>query len=181
MALGLMVGDGLFASAYHFVWLIALFVTLGESFAAFGGAAAAAAVVGAVSGMVLGKHIDMGHGRRSTWIAYGTAAIVVALRAAGVGVPWLAVVANALGALMAALVTPALMTPVYNLAKASPCVLRFHSGTEAAWDIGCVGGLLAAAAMVAFGLPLSAPILLALVAAALLVSMLARYYGRLQS
>ena len=181
MALGLMVGDGLFASAYHFVWLIALFVTLGESFAAFGGAAAAAAaaVVGAVSGLILGRHIDMGHGRRSAYIAYGAAAVVVALRAAGVGVPWLAVIANALGALMAALVTPALMTPVYNLAKASPCVLRFHSATEGAWDIGCVAGLLAAAAMAALGLPLSAPVLLGLLAAALLVSMLSRYYGRL--
>jgi len=178
MALGLMAGDGLFASAYHFVWLIALFVTLGENFAAFGGAAAAAAVVGAVSGLVLGKHIDMGHGRRSAFIAYGAAAVVVALRAAGVGVPWLAVIANALGALLVTLVTPALMTPVYNLAKASPCVLRFHSATEGAWDVGCVAGLLAAAAMTAAGLPLSAPILLALLAAAGLVSLLARYYGR---
>jgi hypothetical protein len=178
MALGLMVGDGLFASAYHFVWLIALFVTLGESFAAFGGAAAAAAVVGAVSGLVLGKHIDMGHGRRSAFIAYGAAAIVVALRAAGFGLPWLAVIANALGALLVTLVTPVLMTPVYNLAKASPCVLRFHSATEGAWDIGCTSGLLIAAGLTAAGLPLSIPILLALLAAAGLVSLLARYYGR---
>jgi len=177
-ALGLMVGDGLFAATYHFVWLIALFVALGESFAAFGGAAAAAAVVGAFSGLVLGRHIDMGHGRRSAWIAYSAAALVVILRAASLGTPWLAVIANAAGALLVTLVTPVLMTPVYNLAKASPCVLRFHSATEGAWDIGCVAGLLAAAGLTAAGLPLSAPLLLALLAAAGLLTLLTRYYGR---
>lgn len=176
--LGLMVSDGLFAATYHFVWLIALFVALGENFSAFGGAAALAALVGAASALFLGRHVDLGHGRRSAFIAYGVAAAVVLARAFSLGTPWLAVLANAAGSLLAALVTPVLMTPVYNLAKASPCVFRFHMATEGAWDIGCFTGCVVAAGLAAAGLPLSAPILLALVAAALLVLQLARYYGR---
>ena len=178
LALGLMVGDGLFAATYYFVWLVALFLTLKESFTAFGGAAALAAVVGAFSGLALGRLVDLGHGRRSALIAYGIAAIVVIARAASLDTPWLAVLANAAGALLAAIVTPVLMTPVYNMAKASPCVFRFHSATEGAWDVGCFIGLILAAGMAAAGLPLSAPILLALVAAVLLVVQLWRYYGR---
>lgn len=178
LALGLMVGDGLFAATYYFVWLAALFLALRESFAAFGGAAALAAVVGAFSGLALGRHVDLGHGRRSALIAYGVAALVVIARASSLDTPWLAVLANAAGALLAAIVTPVLMTPVYNLAKASPCVFRFHSATEGAWDVGCFLGLVLAAGMAAAGLPLSGPILLALAAALMLVVQLWRYYGR---
>lgn len=178
LGLRLMVGDGLFASTYHFVWLIALFVALGESFTAFGGAAAIAALVGAASGIVLGRHVDLGHGRRSTVIAYAAAAFVVILRAASLDTPWLAVVANAAGSLLVTLVTPVLMTPVYNMAKASPCTFRFHMATEGAWDVGCFIGCTLAAGLVFAGLPLSAPILVALIAAVLLVVLLTRYYGR---
>lgn len=178
LGLGLMACDGLFGATYYFVWLVALFVTLGESFLAFGGAAALAALVGAVSGLTLGRHVDLGHGRRSTFIAYGIAAVVVILRAASLHTPWLAVLANAAGALLAAIVSPVVMTPVYNMAKASPCAFRFHMATEGAWDIGGFAGLMAAAGMAALGLPLSAPILLALIPTALLALQLARYYGR---
>lgn len=181
LALGLMIGDGLFAATYYFVWLVALFLALGESFTAFGGAVALAAVVGAFSGLALGRHVDLGHGRRSALIAYGVAVIVVIARAASLDTPWLAVFANAAGALLAAIVTPVLMTPVYNMAKASPCVFRFHSATEGAWDVGCFLGLILAAGTVAAGLPLSAPILLALIAVVMLVTQLWRYYGRVRA
>ena len=177
MALGLMVADGVFASAYHYVWLIALFVALSQSYVAFGAAWALAALVGAVSGMVLGRHIDMGHGRRATYIAYGAAVIVVAMRAGSLDLPWLAVAANAAGSFLVAIVSPVLMTPVYNLAKASPCVMRFHIATEGAWDIGCFLGCVCAAAMAWAGLSLGVPILLGLPAAAALILMLRRYYG----
>lgn len=177
MALGLMVADGVFASAYHYVWLIALFVALGQSYVAFGAAWALAALVGAVSGMVLGRHIDMGHGRRATYIAYGAAVIVVAMRAGSLDLPWLAVAANAAGSFLVAIVSPVLMTPVYNMAKASPCVMRFHIATEGAWDIGCFLGCVCAAAMAWAGLSLGVPILLGLPAAAALILMLRRYYG----
>jgi hypothetical protein len=47
----------------------ALFVSLGESYAAFGRAMALSAVVGAFSGMFLGRLIDAGHGAHAAWIA----------------------------------------------------------------------------------------------------------------
>jgi hypothetical protein len=178
IALWLMVGDGFMAAGFHFTWLIALFVSLGESFTAFGGAAAAAALTGAVGGLVLGRAVDSGHGQRAVALAYGCVAIIVVARASSLDAPWLAVLANAAGGLLTAIVTPVLMTPVYNLSKASRCTLRFHVATEGAWDLGCLAGCLGAAGLVALGLPLSVPILTALLAAAGLVVLLFRYYGR---
>ena len=81
---------------YFFVWPIALFVSLHESIPAYGGAMALAGLVGAACGLVLGRYIDTGHGRRVVVIAYGVATLVVILRAASVGSPWLAVTANAI-------------------------------------------------------------------------------------
>ena len=176
----LLLTDGWMAACYYYVWSIALFVTLKESFSAYAGAMALSALVGAVCGMVIGRFIDLGHGRRALIVAYGVTAVVVMLRAASIGSPWLAVSANALGALVTALVIPALMTPVYNLAKASPCPLRFHVATEAGWDIGCGSACLVAAAFLATGHTLAAPILLALVAGAAAFGMLWRQYGRVR-
>jgi hypothetical protein len=178
IGLGLMAGDGFMSAGFHFAWLIALFTALGESYTAFGGAAAAAALTGAAGGLLLGRAVDSGHGRRAVVIAYVCVVVVVIARAASLGAPWLAVLANAAGGLLTAIVTPVLMTPVYNLSKASRCTLRFHAATEGAWDIGCLTGCLGAAALVAFGLPLSVPILTALLAAGGLVVLLFRYYGR---
>jgi hypothetical protein len=169
--------DGWFAGSYYYVWQIALFLTLRESFAAYGGAMALAALVGAAGGMLLGRHIDAGGGRRAVAIAYGLAAGVLLLRAASLGLPWLAVAANAPGALVATLLSPALMTPVYNLAKASPCPLRFHIATEGGWDIGCAGASLIAAGLTAAGVSLSVSILLAIPGLIVAVGVLARYYA----
>jgi hypothetical protein len=178
IGLGLMAGDGFMSAGFHFAWLIALFTALGESYTAFGGAAAAAALTGAAGGLLLGRAVDSGHGRRAVVIAYVCVVVVVIARAASLDAPWLAVLANAAGGLLTAIVTPVLMTPVYNLSKASRCTLRFHVATEGAWDIGCLTGCLGAAALVALGLPLSVPILTALLAAGGLVVLLFRYYGR---
>lgn len=175
--LGLMFGDGFMSAGYHFAWLIALFLALGESFGAFGGAAAAAALTGAVGGLVLGKAIDAGQGRRAVIVAYVAISVVLLLRAFSLQTPWLAVLANAAGGLIVALVTPVLMTPVYNLSKASRCTLRFHIATEGAWDLGCLAGCLIAAGLAALGLPLTVPILTALLAVGGLVALLFRHYG----
>jgi hypothetical protein len=43
---------------------MALFVSLHESIPAYGGAMALAGLVGAACGLVLGRYIDTGHGRR---------------------------------------------------------------------------------------------------------------------
>ena len=67
--------DGWIAAGFYFVWQMALFLALGESFSAYGGAVALAALVGAVSGLLLGRFIDAGHGRRAVWLAIGSLAL----------------------------------------------------------------------------------------------------------
>jgi hypothetical protein len=173
----LMACDGLFAGGYHYVWQIALFVSLGESFVAYGGAMALAALVGAAFSLWIGKHIDAGRGRSAVVIALAVAVGVLALRAVSVGSPWLAVTANALGALVEAVWVPVLMAPVYNLAKASPCALRFSVATEGGWDLGCGGACLAGAAIVASGATYAAPILIGLAGVATTFALLWRRYG----
>ena len=169
--------DGWFDACFFFVWQIALFVSLGESLAAYGGAMALAGLVGTVCGLLLGRHIDAGHGRRAVALAYGVATVVVALRAASFGSPWLAVSANALGPLVMSLMLPTLGAATYNLAKASPCPLRFHIAAEGGWDVGCIGACLAAAALAATGVSLAMAMLLALPALAVAAWLLRRYYA----
>jgi hypothetical protein len=173
----LFVADGWLGACYTLVWQVALFVSLGKSLGAYGGAMALAALVGAAVGLLLGRHIDRGHGRRATLLAYGVTAGVVLLRAASVGSPWLAVAANAAGALVTALMAPAMMTAVYNLAKASPCPLRFQMAAEGGWDVGCAAGCLIAAAIAASGASLAYAMLLALLNVAGAGWLLWRYYG----
>src|SRR5262245_37746903 len=99
----LFAADGWMASGHFFVWQIALLLSLGESFSAFGGAMALAALVGALGGMVLGRFIDAGHGRRAVSIALAAFAFTTVLRAASTGNAPFAVIANACGALVACL------------------------------------------------------------------------------
>jgi MFS transporter, DHA1 family, inner membrane transport protein len=168
--------DGWFDACLIFVWQIALFISLGESIPAYGGAMALAGVVGAVFGLILGRHIDAGHGRRAVAIT-GLAAIgLVLLRAASLGSPWLAIIANALGALFWPLLIPTLGAALYNMAKDSPCPLRFQIMTETGWDVGACFGCLIAAALYAWGAPLAVGILLALPGTAAMVLLLWRYY-----
>ena len=67
----LIAADGWFDAYFILVWQIALFVSLGESIAAYGGAAALAGLAGAFAGLVLGRRVDAGHGRQAVAIAYG--------------------------------------------------------------------------------------------------------------
>ncbi len=174
----LFLADGWIAAGYHFVWQIALFLSLGESFVAFGGALALAALVGAVAGLFLGRLIDAGGGQKAVTYAIGMLVITTLLRAAAPGHAVLAVVANALGALVVCLYIPTVMTAVYNQAKRSPCTLRFHVATEGAWDVGGAAGLLLSALFAATGYSLSVALLLSLIGAAFLFVELRRYYGR---
>jgi hypothetical protein len=139
---------------------------------------ALAALVGAASGLALGRHVDLGHGRRAVLIAYAIAAFVVVLRAISVGSPWLAVAANALGPMVAALQAAAMMTVLYNLGQAAPCPLRFQIAAEGGWDLGALGGTLAAAALVSAGRSLAIAILLGLLGAALTTRLLWTHYQR---
>jgi hypothetical protein len=177
--LWLMAADGWFDAAFVYVWQIALFVSLGESFAAYGGAMALAGLVGAASGLLIGRHIDAGRGRRAVAITYAVAAGLVTVRAASLGAPWLAAAANAAGAALWPLLSPTLGAVTYNLAKASPCPLRFHMATEGGWDAGASLACLAAAALLALRAPFAAPLLMALLGVAVSARLLWPHYGRL--
>jgi hypothetical protein len=169
--------DGWIGAGNVFVWQIALFLSLGESFLGYGGALAIAAVVGAIAGLFLGRHIDAGHGGRAVFLAFIPFALLILFRAASSGHPVLAVAANALSPVGSCLYMPTLMTAVYTLAKRSPCTLRFHVATEGGWDAGGAAGCLVSAATIYFGAPLWVPLLLPLVGMAASFILLRRYYA----
>jgi hypothetical protein len=174
----LMAADGWFDACWLIMWQIGLFVTLRQSFSAYGGALALAGLVGAAGGLVLGHRIDAGHGRRAVAVTYAVATAIVALRGLSLGRPALAVGAHALGALLMPLLGPTLGFQTSNMSKASPCTFRFSMVTEGGWDVGCCGACVAGAALLWLGAPLAGLILMALPAAALSAAILWRLYGR---
>ena len=172
----LFVGDGWVAAGYVIVWQIALYLALDQDVMAYGGALAVAALIGAVSGLFLGKLIDTGKGTRAVWLSIGVAVLVIVLRAASLHDAVLAVIANALGALVTCLYIPTMMTTVYNRAKRSPCVMRFHIAAEGGWDVGVTSGLAFAALLVWLGQPIGEAILIALPGVGFVFVLLLRYY-----
>jgi hypothetical protein len=173
----LFMSDGWTCAGYYFAWQIALFISLDQNYLAYGGALAVAALAGAVGGMLLGRFIDAGHGMRAVWLTFSGFFFITALRAFATGHPALAVLANALGSLESCLYIPTIMTPIYNLAKKSPCPLRFHMVSEGGWDIGAGAGSLLVALLVWLGIPLSVGVLTAFAGGALAFAVLRRYYG----
>ncbi|HEX3919085.1 MAG TPA: MFS transporter [Caulobacteraceae bacterium] len=173
----LMLIDGWQGACIYYVWQVALFVSLAASIGAYGGAVALAALVGAVLTALFGRHIDRGGGRRTAALAGVATLLLVLIQAAAVGHLWWAVVANALVALANALIIPAVSTPFYNLAQASPCTFRYNIAAEGAWDVGCGAGALAGAGIYSLGGSLSLAILMALPAVLGIFWMLWRYYG----
>jgi hypothetical protein len=172
----LFVADGWFAAGYAIVWQIVLFVTVSHSYIAYGGAQAVAALAGALGGLTLGRHIDAGKGNRAVVVAIGFTALIVTLRAASMGHPALAILANAAGSLAGCLYIPTIMTAIYSLAKRAPCPLRFQVAAEGGWDTGGALGLLCAALATRMGLPLPGSILLSLAGVVAVGAMLRRYY-----
>lgn len=169
--------DGWFDAWFIMAWQLALFVALGSSVTAYGGAMALAALAGAAAGLVLGRHIDLGHGRRAVTLVCAVLTLVLLLRAASLGSPWLAALAHALGAPAMTLLSPTLGAAVYNLGQASPCPFRFYMATEAGWDLGCFFACLLGAGLAASSAPLALGLLLALPALAAMGLTLRRYYG----
>jgi len=178
LSMALFLFDGWFAGCYYLIWQIALFISLGESFSAYGGAMALSALVGAGAGLMLGRQIDAGRGQRAVLIAWIVAVGVVVMRASSLDWPELAVAANAFGALVACLLTPVQMTPIYNMAKVSPCPLRFHIASEGGWDVGCFSAAIMAALLASAGVSLAVPILLAVPAVTVIAVLLRGYYAR---
>jgi MFS transporter, DHA1 family, inner membrane transport protein len=169
-------GDGWSTAGYLIAWQAALFLTLGKNFIAYGGALAIAALVGGIAGLFLGRLIDSGRGTRAVWLAIGVSVLVTAMRVALWRDPVLAVAANALGAFVTCLYIPTMMTAVYNSAKRSGCVLRFHVAAEGGWDIGVSTGLWLCAALTALGFSLGAAVATSLFGFAFVFVMLLRYY-----
>ena len=177
-AVSLIAADGWFGGCYTWVWQVALFGALGRSLTAFGGAMALAALAASVCGMLLGRFIDAGHGRKAVIVAYAIATAVVVLRAASLASPWLAITANAAGAFVVALVVPTMGTAAYNLTKAAPCPFRFQIAAEGGWDIGCGGALVTATLLSLAGYGLAWPILLALAGVMASAMQLWRFYPK---
>ncbi|MDE2355313.1 MAG: hypothetical protein KGL69_01025 [Alphaproteobacteria bacterium] len=169
--------EGWQASGTYILWQMVLFVSLGDSFAGMGATLALAAAVGAVGTLMLGRIIDLGHGAKAVGVAFAVAALSVGLKAFGAGQAPVAIAAQAFGALAGTLCAPVLMSAVYNLAKASPCTLRFHAATEGGYDVGCTLGLVVAAVLIRGGAPLDLVLLLPLAGLAAQAVLLLRHYG----
>ncbi|MCW1384000.1 MFS transporter [Novosphingobium sp. KCTC 2891] len=161
------------------IWNLALFAALGERFEAFGGALALAGLAAAAGSLVIGRLIDGGHPLRSVALAYGAAALAIAVKAGVVaaGSPAaLAIGATALGALVMPMTATAMLAPLYAMARHSNCTLRFNMVTEGGWDLGCSAACLAAAAALHAGAGFAVPILTGLVAVATIAALLRRWY-----
>jgi hypothetical protein len=128
--------DGWATAGAITVWQIALFISLGRSYTAYGGAMALAGLAGAAIGLGLGRMLDRGHGPRAVWLAAAVYAAVVGLRAASSGNPVLAVVANAAGALIPAFYIPTLMTAIYTWPRPRPARCGSTSRPKAAGTAG---------------------------------------------
>jgi len=174
----LYVTHGWFDACSVFVWNMALFVSLGEDYAAYGGALALAGAAAVVGALLLGRHVDRGGGVRAASLAFGFAAVVTLLKSVSLSSPWLAVAANAAGGLVMPLLMPPMAGAVYNLAKSSSCPLRFHVASAGAWDVGCAGGCLVSSALAAAGMPLGLAILFGLPPLAIGAIALRGYFAR---
>jgi MFS transporter, DHA1 family, inner membrane transport protein len=159
----LLFSDGLRSGALHFTWITALFITLGSSYVAYGGAMAFAGLVGALAGLFIGKTIDLGNGLRAAKIGFSVLALAAVGRTLGYDVPWLAVLANAAAAIAWPIYNTGFMSRVYSLSKQSPCPLRFTVVSEGGWDLGTATSCTFAALLLHNGFSFFWPISLSLV------------------
>lgn len=171
-------GDGVMAGGQAFAWALALFITLGEKFQAYGLAQAGAAICGAVMALLLGRLIDAGHPKRSAAIAVAVMALTVLLKASAFGTPWAALIALAAGAIALPIYNSAYNARLYTVAKASGDALGFHVAGEGGWDIGTAISSLAGAALIHFGFSFFWAILLGLPGLAIVGFMLAHSYQK---
>lgn len=162
LAWRIMFADGLRAGSFHFTWLIALFITLGSSFVAFGGAMSLAGIAGAVMGLLTGKLVDLGRGKRALQIGFMVLAVAILARAFGYAAVWSAVAANVIAVIVWPVYATATNSRIYNLARQSPCPLRYHVVAEGGWDLGTAASYLISAALIHFGFGYVLPLLVAL-------------------
>jgi hypothetical protein len=168
--------DGLRSGSFHFTWLIALFLTLGSNFAAFGGAMALTGLAGALAAVVLGRAIDLGKGLGAARIGFAALTVAAVARMLGWPAPGLAVAANVAAALAWPLYATAFNARVYTLARQSPCPLRFHIVAEGGWDLGTCLSCLAAAGLLQAGFGFHLPLAVGVLACLLGYWTIARTY-----
>lgn len=166
-AVVLMFSDGIRSGSFHFTWLIALFITLGSNFVAFGGTIAFAGVVGAIAALFLGRSIDLGKGPLAAKIGFCALAVAIVARTIGYPVPWTAITASTIAAITWPLYETVFTARMYTLARQSPCPLRYHIIAEGGWDLGTSTSCFAAAALLGLGFSFYMPLALALVGCAL--------------
>lgn len=166
-ARAILFADGLRTGSFHFTWLIALFLTLGSSYAAFGGAMALTGLAGALAALFLGRAIDLGKGLGAVRIGFVALTVAAMARVVGYPVPLWALAANVAAALAWPLYATAFNARVYNLARQSPCPLRFHIVAEGGWDMGTCLSCLAAAALLQAGFSYHLPLAIGVVACGL--------------
>ena len=160
---GLAFSDGLFAASVNLTWRIVLFQTLGESFENFGGAMAIAGLCGAFMGLVAGRLFDLGHHKSSLQMGVLAGACVVIAQVLGYHAAWSAILATMISAIGLPLYMSALMSPFYNLGKASACSFRFNVVGENGFDSGAGLGCAAAALFTWLALPAAWPLLIGLI------------------
>jgi hypothetical protein len=174
----LFVTDGWITSSSATAWSIVMFRAAGARFDTFGGLLAAAALAGALSGMLLGRFIDRGHALRLTWANAAILAGTLILKAVCGEGPIPVIVVAICTTMLSGLYIPTLMTAVYNEAKASACPLRFQFAAEGGWDAGGTLACLASAAICAADLPLELVILIAVPMVVWQMRLLAASYGK---
>jgi MFS transporter, DHA1 family, inner membrane transport protein len=163
-ARSIMFTDGLRAALFHYTFTLVLFVTLGQSFAAFGGAMALSGLLGGLFGLFIGRSIDLGHGKKARTLAYGAMGLAGLVRAIGYPLPWTAITANSLAVIAWPMYATVMNGRLYDLAKQSPCTLRYHVVAEGGWDLGTAIGCTVAASLLWSGLSPFWPLSLSLVA-----------------
>jgi DHA1 family inner membrane transport protein len=170
--------DGWICSTSVTGWSIVMFRAAGARFDTFGGLLAAAALAGALSGMLLGRFIDLGHARRLTFVNAAVLAGSLTIKSICGEEPVSVILVAICTTLLGGLYIPTLMTAVYNEGKASACPLRFQFAAEGGWDAGGSLVCLISAAFCAADLPLQSVILLALPMVAVQTRLLTASYGK---
>lgn len=176
-AWAILFADGLRTGSFHFTWLIALFLTLGSSFAAFGGAMALTGLAGALAALFLGRAIDLGKGLGAVRIGCAALTVAAVARVVGYPVPVLALAANVAAALAWPLYATAFNARVYTLARQSPCPLRFHIVAEGGWDMGTCLSCLAVAGLLQAGFSFHLPLAIGVLGCAFGYITLARTFA----
>jgi hypothetical protein len=151
--------DGWMCAGTGIAWSLILFTTLGSSYDALGWASSAAAMVGALAGLLCGVAIDRGHRQVMSHAVTVALLIGVAMRVASGWAPWVAFAANSVGAAVGGLYAPVLMSVIYDRAKRSGSAYQFHLSAEAGWDAGAILGCLASAAVACSGMPITLAVL----------------------